>query len=141
MAELSRAVAALRIVGDDLRPDEVTALLGASPSRSFAKGDEIRHRRAPIRVAKFGLWTLDAPETEPADLDAQVNVLLQPLTPDLGRWRQLSDKFSLDLFCGWFMKFANEGLAVAPATLKSLADRHIELDLDIYAGDVDLVPD
>jgi hypothetical protein len=55
MAVLDRAVAALRIVGDDLSPDEVSTPLGTPPTRSFARGDEIRHRRAPTRVAKLGL--------------------------------------------------------------------------------------
>lgn len=30
---------------------------------------------------------------------------------------------------------------MAPGTLKALADRHIVLDLDIYAGDSGLAPD
>jgi integrase/recombinase XerD len=141
MAELNRAVAALRVVGDDLSPDEVTALLGASPTRSFVRGDEVRHKRAPARIARFGLWSLDAPETEPADLDAQVSELLRPLTADLGVWRDLAERFTVDLFCGWFMKVGNEGLTIAPSTLGALAERHIELDLDIYSGDGELAPD
>jgi Domain of unknown function (DUF4279) len=141
MAELSRAVAALRIVGDDLLPDDVTNLLGVPPTRSFARGDEVRHRRGPIRVARFGLWILDAPETRPADVDTQVSELLGPLTSDLGTWHEMAARFSVDLFCGWFMKLGNEGLAIAPGTLKALAERQIVLDLDIYAGDSDLTPD
>jgi hypothetical protein len=39
------------------------------------------------------------------------------------------------------MKFGNEGLTVAPETLRALSDRHITLDLDIYSGDSDLAPD
>jgi hypothetical protein len=54
---------------------------------------------------------------------------------------RLAERFGVDLFCGWFMKFGNEGLSIAPGTLKALADRHIVLDLDIYAGDSELVPD
>ena len=141
MAELNRAVAALRVVGDDLFPDEVTDLLGARPTRSFARGDEIRHKRTSTRTAKFGFWVLDGPETQPADLDTQVNELLGPLTSDLGTWQEIAARFSVDLFCGWFMKFGNEGVAISPATLKALAERQIALDLDIYAGDSDLIPD
>lgn len=135
MAELNRAVAALRIVGDDLTPDEVTSLLRVPPTRSFARGDEVRHRRTPARIASFGLWILDAPETEPADLDRQVSELLAPLPSDLGIWRGLASRFNVELFCGWFMKFGNEGLTVAPGTLNALGERQIVLDLDIYAGD------
>jgi hypothetical protein len=101
VAELNRGVAALRVVGDDLSPDDVTTLLGMSPTKSFARGDEIRHKRMPSRVARFGLWTLDAAETEPADLDVQVCELLRPLTTDLGIWRGLAERFRVELFCGW----------------------------------------
>jgi hypothetical protein len=54
---------------------------------------------------------------------------------------RLAERFGVDLFCGWFMKFGNEGLSIAPGTLKALAARHIVLDLDINAGDSELVPD
>lgn len=141
MAVLDRAVAALRIVGDDLSPDEVSTLLGVSPTRSFARGDELRHRRVPTRVAKFGLWTLEAPETQPADIDTQVNKLLQPLTQEFEVWHGLAERFGVDLFCGWFMRYGNEGLSIAPGTLKALADRHVVLDLDIYSGDRESQPE
>ena len=140
MAELNRAVASLRIVGDDLTPDEVTTLLGVRPSRSFARGDEVRHRRTPPRIAGFGMWSLDAPETEPADIDSQVSALLHPLTDDLDVWRELAVRFDVDVFCGWFMKYGNEGIAMSPRTLLALAERQIVLDLDIYAGDAELAP-
>jgi hypothetical protein len=141
MAELDRAVAALRVVGDDLVPAEVSKLLGAAPTKSFARGDEIQHERVPSRVAGFGLWSLYAPETEPADLDTQVADLLRALTTDLHVWHGLAKRFDVDLFCGWFMKFGNEGLVIAPSTMGALAERHIELDIDLYSGDCELAPD
>jgi hypothetical protein len=140
MADLNRAVAELLLVGDDLVPDEVSALLGASPTRSFVRAEEVRQRRLPGPVARFGLWSLKAPETQPADIDAQVNGLLGSLTNDLGIWRELADRFGSRLFCGWFMKSGNEGLQISARTLGLLADRNIEMDLDIYAGAEDLAP-
>jgi hypothetical protein len=98
---------------------------------SYTRGETISGHGA-TRVARFGLWSLAAPETEPADLDAQVRHLLEGLTPDLEAWRQLAAAFNVDLFCGWFMHRANEGLQISVDTLLALADRHIPLDLDIY---------
>ncbi len=141
MAELDRAVASLRIVGDDLTPEKVSSLLGARPTRSFARGDKVRHRRLAPRVARFGMWALDAPEAEPADIDNQVSALLRPLTSDLDIWRALAARYDVDLFYGWFMKYGNEGIAVSPGTLLALGERRIVLDLDIYAGESDLVPE
>jgi hypothetical protein len=81
------------------------------------------------------MWLLEASETVPADLDAQVDELLGRLTPDLGTWHELADRFSVDLFCGWFMSRLNEGLEVSPRTLLALGERRVVLGLDIYGGD------
>jgi len=136
MATVARSVASLRIIGD-LNPEEVTRLLGASPSESQTKGEELRGKSGHVRVAKFGAWRIHASETSPADLDVQVKEILSTLTSDLTVWKELSTRFDIDLFCGWFMDKENEGIGVAADTLRSLGERGIELSLDIYAGDGD----
>lgn len=132
MGELSRAVASLRVSGEDLIPDEVTGVLGANPSMAYARGDQVASKHGAARVAKFGLWSCAGPETEPADIDAQVRQLLQRLTPDVSVWQQLAKRFDVDLFCGWFMEHLNEGVEISPATMSALAQRRIVLSLDIY---------
>jgi|SRR5580658_10253377 Domain of unknown function (DUF4279) len=134
MATLARSVATLRIMGDSLVPDDVTRILGAAPSASQVKGQELTGKSGVTRTAKFGAWRLHATETSPADLDAQVAEILSRLSSDLNVWSDLSAKFDVDLFCGWFMDRENEGLDVSPQTLRSLGERGIELSLDIYAG-------
>jgi hypothetical protein len=134
MAVLHRAVAALRVIGDDLDPDEVSQLLGAQPSRSERQGEVLR-RSGHVRTARTGMWTLDAPVTEPHDFNRQVATLLRALTPDLGTWQRLAARYRVDLFCGWFMREDNEGVCVAPETLLALGSRHIKLGLDIYGPD------
>jgi Domain of unknown function (DUF4279) len=135
MATLARSVATLRIMGDSLVPDDVTRALGAAPSASQLKGQELSGKSGQVRTAKFGAWRLHASETSPANLDAQVAEILSKLSSDLKVWSELSAKFDVDLFCGWFMEKENEGLGVSPQTLRSLGERGIELSLDIYAGD------
>jgi hypothetical protein len=130
----------LRIIGDSLIPDEVTRLLGMSPSESQTKDQELRGKSGRVRVAKFGAWRVHASETSPADLDVQVKEILSKLNPDVAVWRELSRRFDIDLFCGWFMEKENEGLGVSADTLRSLGERGIELSLDIYAGDGDQKP-
>ena len=138
MAHLQRAVASLRIAGDDLIPEEVTALLGASPTHAQTKGQEIPLKSSSrTRVALFGQCRLHAAETEPEDLDGQVAELLGKLTNDLAIWQDLSCRFNIDLFCGWFMGGDNEGVTVEPETLKALGERGISLALDIYGPDAE----
>lgn len=140
MAELARAVAALRIIGDDLVPAEVTQVLGSEPTTGWTKGDT-RTFGGVTRTVSFGKWTLQAVETSPADLDVQVAEILSRLTADESVWAELRTKYDVNLFCGWFMKHGNEGVSVAPETMSALGVRGILLDVDLYCGDGEKVPD
>ena len=83
------------------------------------------------------MWSLQASETTPADLDAQVKEILAQLTDDIAIWDHLASQYDMDLFCGWFMEKENEGLGISANTLRELGARNIELSLDIYSGDKD----
>lgn len=96
MAHLARSVATLRIIGDDLVPEEITSLLGAPPTRAERKGEAIPTRKGQ-RIAKTGGWRLEATAREPEDLDAQVSEILSRLTSNLEAWRTLRERYRLDL--------------------------------------------
>ena len=119
MAALARSRAALRLFGEDLRPEEITALLGASPTSSHLRG-EPDERRRDARVWPIGGWVLEADDSAPAD----------PVV-----WQSLAARFRIDMFCGWFMDELNEGVSLSAATLRSLGGRGILLDMDIYGWD------
>lgn len=137
MAHLARSVAVLRIIGDELVPEEVSSLLGALPTRAARKGEAIPTKAAGERIARTGGWRLEATAAEPENIDAQVSEILGLLTPDLEVWRTLRERYRLDLFCGWFMNESNEGVSISPPTLLALGERGIELGLDIYAPSTD----
>jgi hypothetical protein len=80
------------------------------------------------------MWSLEALNSEPGDVDQQVSEILGKLTDDLGVWRKMSEKYRVDLFCGWFMTENNEGLSISSKTLLDLGKRGIELGIDIYDG-------
>lgn len=136
MAELAHSRATLRIVGDDLLPDEITALLGAEPTTATTRGQVNELGRGP-RVWRTGLWRLEAPDAEPANPDGQIAEILDELTPDLDVWRALAARFRVEIFCGWFMAGSNEGVSLAPDTLRALGERGIRLDIDLYGGSDD----
>ena len=134
MAHLHRSVATLRIMGDDVLPERVTRLLGYEPTHSLTKGQIIRGRiTGHERVARIGMWSLEATDCEPEDLDKQVAELLDKLTQDLRVWASLSEQFRIDLFCGFFMEESNEGVSISAKTMLALGQRGIEIGLDIYA--------
>jgi hypothetical protein len=136
MASLERALADLRIFGDDLIPKEVTKLLGAEPTLAHFKGERVM-LGTPSRmvVRRTGAWHLEAQATEPEDFDSQVVELLTQLTSDLDIWSDLTRRFRVDLFCGWFMGGNNEGVQISPLTMMALGERGIRLSLDIYGPD------
>ena len=132
MGVIDHSVATLRFFGDDLVPEEVSALLGSPPTRSYRKGQElIGLSTGKVRTAKTGSWRLEAARREPEDLEAQVFELLGQLTHDLRVWDSLSS-YKPDLFCGIFMGSGNDGLPLSAKAMLALGQRGIALGLDIY---------
>jgi hypothetical protein len=140
MPSIAKSVATLRVFGDTLVPEEVTALLGVVPTSGYRKGDVRPVRGGSSITRKTGMWRLEVNDREPEDINAQVTELLVRLSPDLDVWQQLSQKYKIDLFCGLFMDTTNEGLCLSPSTLMALGERRIMLGLDIYDPSRELLP-
>jgi len=132
MAAVSETKASLRIFGDDLDPDGISALLGAAPTSSARKGEATLGGRGIERTARTGRWSLQAAPRRPGDLDSQIVELLSRLTLDIGVWRRLVAQYRADISCGLFMKEVNEGLEFRPETLEMIGARGLKLALDIY---------
>jgi hypothetical protein len=135
MAQLKKSAVTLRICGDDLIPEEITELLGVPPTHGQRKGDRfVGKKTGQVRIAKAGMWRLRATNREPEDIDGQIRELLSQTTPDLGVWKDIAKRYSVDLFCGLFMGCSNEGLTISSESLAALGERGIEIGLDIYGG-------
>ena len=133
MAQVSKSVTTLRIGGNDLDPDEITEILGCEPTQKQTKGQVfIGKTTGRERVAKTGMWCLKVVDREPENLDKQISEILNKLSSNLKRWKSISKKYEIDLFCGLFMDNGNEGLSISSDSLKSLGLRGIEIGLDIY---------
>ena len=135
MAHLARSKASLRIFGDDLNPDEVSHLLGCVPTEAWTKGQVKVFESGRDVVRKSGAWFLKATAAEPENLDRQVEELMAQMSSDLDIWSTITQKYEVDLFCGWFMEESNEGVSMSAHTLYLLGERGIELSLDIYGPD------
>jgi hypothetical protein len=139
MPRLHRSLAALRVTGDDLDPAEITTTLGCAPSKAQRKGETFTGATGKTRTAKFGMWLIEAEDREPEDLNGQVKVLLARLTSSVDAWRSINARYTIDLYCGLFMRQTNEGLTLSVATLQALSDRGIEVSLELYSpSDEDL---
>lgn len=133
MPRLDRSVAALRFFGDDLDPEEITRLLGATPSLGARKGGVRLTPGGREKAARTGTWVLEAKDRSPADLDGQIEELLSPLTTDMSVWSDLRRRYSADIFLGLFLAQSNEGIALSPETMGAVGSRGLVLNADIYA--------
>src|SRR6476620_1018998 len=126
MSELHHTAAALRVMGEDLDPDEISRLLGGEPTFAQRKGDELIGRVTKrVRVAKSGMWSISVPDREPGDINGQITEILNPLSQDTGIWRDIADRYRIDLFCGLFMGSGNDGLSISAESLLALGSRGI----------------
>ena len=130
MPDIAHTTVCLRIFGDPLDPDEITRLLGIEPTRFARKGDIRATASGRKVVARCGSWRLDA--GAPGSLDAQIDALLAKLPVDEAVWRELSDRYECDVFCGLFMHDFNEGTELSPQVMLMLGVRHLRLGIDIY---------
>ena len=123
----------LRFFGDDLDPDEVSQLLGSSPTGSERLGDIIPSR-IRSRTARTGSWRL-ATEQSADDIEEQLVGLFGRLAADLTVWQSLTTRFEADVFCGVFHARQAHHVVFSPRLHRLLADRNLPLILDIYASD------
>ena len=130
MGTVRETAVSVRFGGDDLDPDEITALLGVQPDIALRTGDPAPNGRGLCRT---GIWLLKAPRSSPGDLDGQIASLLAKMSDDLSVWLVLSRRYRADLFCGLFLENGNEGITLSTETIRAIADRGLELGLDIYS--------
>lgn len=134
MAQIHHSAACLRLFGEHLEPQEVTRILQCVPTVAERTGEVIRHQSGRERVVKCGNWRLNAERTEPEDVNGQIRWLLSQVESDLNVWKSLVQQFEVDVYCGLFMQGSNDGLSLAPDVMALLAERGIQLGLDIYSA-------
>jgi hypothetical protein len=136
MGSLHKSAASLGFYGDDLDPAEITDRLGGVPSVGVSKGATWLTASGAEKIAYTGSWRLRADRLEPANLDYQINWLLDGLSDDLPAWRSFAKRYRGRIFCGLFMASWNEGLTLQPETLVRVSERGLLIDLDIYGQDI-----
>lgn len=127
---VGQTVATLRLFGKDLDPDEITRPLGCEPTETHRIGDPVTKSGRGARKDNSWRLTSRLPETE--GIDAHVGELLASVTQDLDVRKSLA-RFAPDIFVGVFLTGFNQCDTVSPMTSALLAERGIELSLDIYS--------
>ena len=123
----------LRIEGPDLDPDELTTRLGVEPTDAHRRGEIVR-QGAHERRASSGHWgfSLGMTHSDTWDLDGAINAMLDRLPTDEALWRDIAQRYQLDVFCGLFMGGDNQGTDLQPATLARMTARGLALGFDVH---------
>jgi len=120
---------ALRIYGEELVPEEVTAALGHRPSKSWRKGDPLP---SGPRVRQKSAWFLEAPEKKKGEIDEQIAWIFSRLTKDVRVWKRLGKRFKMDLNAVIYMECWNRGFAMSPDSMAEVSRRGLTLGFDVY---------
>ncbi|ANM14051.1 MULTISPECIES: DUF4279 domain-containing protein [unclassified Rhizobium] len=136
MADIYRTVASLSFVGDDLDPDEISRGLG-EPTKGARKGGILLTPGGTERVSHTGIWLLQTEDAQPGNLDHQILALFSPLSENIDIWKDFAGRYRGRIFVGLFLSTSNEGLGISPQALSAIGVRGLELDLDVYSGNVD----
>ena len=151
MPGIARVRVSLRVFGDALEPDEVSALLGRQPSRSHRKGEgsssvsksaSSGSSTEPTSKPTLeptseptGVWILDSGLSGKAEIEEHVEALLSLVSNDCDEWASLTSRFSASILCSACLDEYNEGFEISPRLAQSLADRGLVIAFDIYSGD------
>jgi hypothetical protein len=135
LAAIARVRVSLRVFGDSLEPEEVSALLGREPTRCHRKGDKIDPNGRSVEPT--GAWILDSGLSEKAEIEDHVEALLAPVSNDSDEWASLTSRFSASILCSAFLDQYNEGFELSPRLAQSLAERGLVIAFDIYSGDLE----
>src|SRR5689334_3013990 len=130
--EVQRVRIWLRVLGDDLDPSHITALLGPTPTRARRKGDSVVLRSGHTRIARSGSWIVDFAPPPEMTVDEAISALLDTMTDDGAIWKQLTRDFNVDLVCDAFVRGANQGLEISPSVVQQIAKRNLSFGLDIF---------
>lgn len=132
---VDRFVVTLRIYGEELDPDRISALLGCTPTNAERKGVPIPSPGGNARIPKSGRWSLKIESKDYAesdDIEDAVRMLFARLPSDPEVWASLTKAYKVDVFCGLFLASTNRGFSISPEISKLLSDRHVEIGFDVY---------
>jgi hypothetical protein len=117
---------ALRVYGQELDPDRVSALLCCEPSSAALKGTPF---------PKKGRWILEIDSKECGendDVDDGIRMLLARLPSDPDVWVSLANIYNVDVFCALFITAPNRGFGITTEVSRLLSDRGLQIGFDLY---------
>ncbi|HKR45655.1 MAG TPA: DUF4279 domain-containing protein [Paraburkholderia sp.] len=135
--------ASLQLVHEHIDPGTVTETLGILPDRTMKRGQPRKNGAGrDIAPSRIGMWAIDVPKELIGELDiaSAICYLLDRITPADQRWNEALALFPdarVRVFLGLRLDSFNRGFVLSASLLQQLAGRRIQLDFDVYEGQVE----
>jgi hypothetical protein len=136
--EVSDSYVYFALQGDDFDPEEITKLIGISPSESWRKGDKGKFKS----TLEFSCWKLSTSKgQEYMWIDKLVNEIIQKLYDKIDIIKELKAKYQLDSVLEIVMEIDVNPENTTPSlghdlkTIEFLYRTGTKTDIDIYRFD------
>jgi hypothetical protein len=126
--------ASLNVAAPDLKPEEVTQLLGATPTAQQTRGEPVLRTDGSVGLPrKYGRWsrTIKAPETDEWDVAEVIRDLFSGLPESLEVWSKVRQLGTIRISLGLSLAKNNEDFFLDAELIGFLADRGVSLWFDI----------
>jgi len=118
----------LVLYSNNIDIEEITKLIGCTPSEAHRVGDIVGKRRP----ARIGLWSLNSPRN--LSFEQQIQHLIDNTTDKRRIWNRLNEKYDIQLRCAIFMISWNEDFDLHPQLVEEIARRHWKFGISLYSA-------
>ena len=129
--------AELRIYPDSQSADEITGILGISPTQSQDKGSLLVKNERTRKIPRTGWFLSSEGRVDSRDVRDHLNWLIDTLVPvaDELRLLQAQDGMKMTISCTWWSATGHGGPVLWPEQMKALAELNLECSFDVYFSD------
>ena len=125
-------VASLRISSNIISVEEITNIIGLSPTRFHIKGELMSKRNPKSQKHGSNLWILDSGLPDSNDIEKHLNKLGSLIESKLSELQSLEDKCEIDISCGTTFKSGQNTLLLSSEILKKISLLPLDLVFDVY---------
>jgi hypothetical protein len=122
----------LRVFGSEgFDPNHLTKVFGCKPTMAEVKGQRVVSPTG-TRTAAESRWSLTIESGRNDEVEQGIIALLNRLPANLDLWRELTQRYYIDIYCGMFLKTSKRGFGLSPQVSRMLADRNLGIGFDLY---------